>query len=134
MKISLALGNRDALTPQTARGCAGTNLALPGFGSLMAGRRVGYPQATLTVVAFALTVFFGLKFLAWGLKNWPAINDPETDPVETLRGLWRFGRWAFLGIALFAGNWLWALTTNISILRSVAAGRAAVKPPKLNLT
>lgn len=134
MKISLALGNRDALTLQTARGCAGTNLALPGFGSLMAGRRVGYPQAAITVVAFALTLFFGLKFLAWGVKSWPAINDPETDPVETLRGMWQVGRWAFLGVALFTGNWLWALMTNISILRSVSASREAVKPPKLNLT
>jgi len=131
MKISLALGNRDALTPQTARGCAGTNLALPGFGSLMAGRAVGYPQAVLTLVAFVLTLLFGVKFIVWGLKNWSALQDPLADPVETWLALWRGARWALLGIAMFAANWLWALATNIKILRAAASNERAAKPPKL---
>jgi len=131
MKISLALGNRDSLDRQTAQVCAATNFGLPGFGSIMAGRAIGYLQAVLTVGAFALTLFFGLKLLAWGLKNWSAINSPEADPVENLLSLWRIGRWAFLGIALFVGNWLWALLTNFSILRSASRKQDAAKPPKL---
>ena len=37
MKISLALGNPQALSRQTAWGCLTTNLAMPGFGSLVLG-------------------------------------------------------------------------------------------------
>jgi len=131
MKISLTLGNRNTLTPQTARGCAGTNLALPGFGSIMAGRAVGYPQAVITVIAFALTVVFGVKFMVWGVKNWAFLHDPEADPVETWTALWRQGRWAFLGCSLFAVDWLWALTTNFSILRVARKNETGAKPPKL---
>lgn len=132
MKISLAPGNREALSPQTARGCAATNLALPGFGSLMAGRAIGYVQAALTVVAFALTLFFGVKFILWGVMNWSHIYDPQADPVETMVALWRGARWALLGIALFAASWLWALATNIVILRAAPKNEGAGKPPKLN--
>lgn len=132
MKISLALGKREGLSRDTARGCVGTNLALPGFGSLMAGHAVGYAQAVLTVVGFGLTVLFGLKFLIWGLTHWSAIYGPEADPVETLTGLWRQGRWAFLGTALFALAWLWSLVTNAAILRSARRDDDAGKPPKLS--
>ena len=131
MKISLALGNRNALTPQTARGCAGTNLALPGFGSILAGRAIGYPQAVITVIAFALTVVFGVKFLVWGITHWSLLHDPEADPVETWTALWRHGRWAILGCMLFAAAWLWALTTNFSILRVARKNETRAKPPKL---
>ena len=131
MKISLALGNREALTPQTARGCAGMNLALPGFGSLMAGRAVGYVQAALTVVAFALTLFFGAKFVSWGLTNWSKFQDPEGDPIESLAALWRHARWPLLGIVLFCVSLLWAMRTNASIFRSIPKNEGAVKPPRL---
>ncbi|MCU0785078.1 MAG: hypothetical protein MUF81_13725 [Verrucomicrobia bacterium] len=131
MKISLALGNREALSPQTARGCVATNLALPGFGSLMAGRAIGYAQAVFTVVAFALTVVFGVKFILWGLMNWSKIHDPQADPVETMVAFWHGARWALLGMALFAVSWLWALATNASILRAAPKNEEAGKPPKL---
>ena len=49
MKISLALGPRRPLSRQTAWGCLTTNLALPGAGSLVAGRVSGYPQLALGV-------------------------------------------------------------------------------------
>ena len=52
-KISLALGQRQALSRQTAWGCFTTNLALPGFGSLVAGRISGYFQVALAMVGLA---------------------------------------------------------------------------------
>ena len=131
MKISLALGNREALSPQTARGCAATNLALPGFGSLMAGRRVGYIQAALTIVGFALTMLFGVKFILWYLGNWSNLNSSGADPLEMMMRVGHEVRWAALGIALFAVDWLWALTTNASILRPAPKNEDAGKPPKL---
>ena len=132
MKISLALGNREGLSPQTARGCVATNLALPGFGSLIAGRAVGYAQAAFTVVGFGLTLFFGLKFIVWYLANWATINGPQADPMETLTSIWRAVRWALLGIGLFAIAWLWALATNAAILRQARKTGEAAKPPKLD--
>jgi len=127
----LALGNRKALSPQTARGCAATNLALPGFGSLMAGRPVGYLQAALALVGFALTTLFGVKFFLWYLGNWASLNRPGADPLEMLMRVGHEVRWAALGIALFAVDWLWALATNASILRAAPKNEDAGKPPRL---
>lgn len=132
MKISLVLGNREGLTQQTARGCVGTNLALPGFGSLMAGRPVGYAQAVLTVVGFGLTLWFGSKAIIWFLTHWSTIYGPEADPVETMTGVWRATRWVWVGFAMVAFSWLWSLTTNATILRSALPDHDAGKPPKLN--
>jgi len=132
MKISLALGKREGLTRQTARGCAGTNLALPGFGSLLAGRAEGYAQAALTLAGFAVTVLFGTRFIVWYLTHWSAINDSGADPIETLLTLWRNVRWALAGIGLFAVAWFWGLATNAAILRDARRAEERAKPPRLN--
>ena len=131
MKISLVLGKREGLSQQTARGCVGTNLALPGFGSLMAGRPVGYAQAVLTVAGFGLTLVFGAKAIIWFLTHWSMIYGPEADPVETMTGVWRETRWVWAGFAMVALAWLWSLTTNAAILRSARKDDDAGKPPKL---
>jgi len=131
MKISLVLGNRERLTRQTARGCVGTNLALPGFGSLLAGRPVGYAQAALTVPGFGLTLVFGTKAIIWFFTNWSMIYGPEADPVETMTGIWRETRWVWAGFAMVAVAWLWSLTTNAAILRTAQKDDDANKPPKL---
>ena len=132
MKISLVLGNRNGLTRQTARGCVGTNLALPGFGSLMAGYPVGYAQAALTVAGFGLTLVFGAKAIVWFLTHWSMIYGPDADPVETMTGVWRETRWVWAGFAMVATAWLWSLMTNAAILRSARQDDDGNKPPKLN--
>lgn len=132
MKNFLALGNRIGLNRTTAHSCMGTNLALPGVGSLLAGRTVGYAQAALTLTAFVLTMLFGVKFLVWYLTHWSVINSPEADPVETLLSVWRQVRWALLGMGVFAVAWLWAMVTSVSILRQARRSEASVKPPKLS--
>ena len=120
------------MSVQTARGCAGTNLALPGFGSLMAGRKVGYPQAALTVVGFVLTMWFVVRFGIFVFKNWSALYGEQADPLQTLVEIWRAARWSLLGMVFFAISMLWAIGTNAKILRSAKAGREISKPPILN--
>ncbi len=132
MKTSSARATPEPLTAQTAKGCVATNLALPGFGSLMARRAVGYPQAALTVVGFGLTLWFGGRFVIYCLQNWSAVYDPEGDPLEKLTAIWFGVRWAFLGFVLVAASWLWSLTTNSALLHSARPPIASAKPPVLN--
>src|SRR5271155_3887472 len=131
MKISLALGPRQPLSRQTAWGCLTTNLALPGFGSLMAGRAVGYFQVFFCVVGLLLSFLFGVKFLYWGFKNWARLHDPEADPIETLQLIWAVGKLAFLGCGLFFFSFLWALATSLQIVASARNSGSAGAPPRL---
>ena len=130
MKISLALGPRGLLSRQTAWGCLTTNLALPGIGSLMAGRRVGYPQAILGFGGLAVSVLFGLPFIYWCLANWSRLYGDQADPVSSMAELWTRVRWASLGIVLFAAGWLWALATSCMILHQSQADSNI--PPRLD--
>ena len=131
MKISLALGERRPLSRQTAWGCFTTNLALPGFGSLVAGRVTGYPQALLGLGGVALTLVFGVQFIAWYLANWSRLQAPQADPVAAMGEVLMNGRWAFLSIGVFALGWLWALGTSWQILRSAKEAESANAPPIL---
>lgn len=131
MKTSSGNANPKPPSAQTARGMVATNLALPGFGSLLAKRAAGWPQAVLTVVGFALTSIFGVRFIIWFLQNLNTLYGAESDPVESLLALWRNVRWALLGIGLFAVSWLWSLSTNAEILRSARKLEAKEKPPVL---
>jgi hypothetical protein len=131
-KISLALGKRQPLSRQTAWGCFTTNLALPGFGSLVAGHVTGYAQALLAVGGLALTLIFGAQFLGWYVANWSRLQGAQIDPIEALAELWRAARWPFLGIGVFALGWLWALTTSWQILRSAKQTESANAPPRLS--
>lgn len=117
MKFSLRLGSAQHITRDNAWACCSTNLVLPGFGSLMAGRQTGYLQAALCVAGFFLTTVFGIKFVIWSVQHWSEIHDPEGDPGETLTALWHACRWALLGIFLFGLSWIWALITSWRILR-----------------
>jgi hypothetical protein len=131
MKTSSAPANPEPLSVQTARGCVGTNLALPGFGSLMAKRPAGWPQAALTVVGFLLTMIFGVQFVVWALRNMSNFYDPQSDPIETFAGIWLRLRWPLLGFGMVAISWLWTLNTNAAILRSAKHAAEPGKPPKL---
>jgi putative Mn2+ efflux pump MntP len=131
MKTSSANANPEPPSVQTARGMVAANLAVPGFGSLMAKRAAGWPQAALTIVGFALTSIFGVRFIIWFLQNLNTLYGAESDPLESLLDLWRNVRWALLGIGLFAVSWLWSLSTNAEILRSARKLEAKEKPPVL---
>ena len=70
MKISLALGKTRSLSRETALSCLTANLAMPGTGSLAAGRRSGYIELLLSFIGVVLTLVFGTRFLIWFAKNW----------------------------------------------------------------
>jgi hypothetical protein len=131
MKISLALGPRQALSRQTAWGCLTTNLTLPGFGSLVAGCRSGYFQATLAIGGLILTTLFGIRFILWAGANWSSLQRNDGDPFEALIKMWLAMRWAVLGIGLFAMGWLWALITSLRLLREARQAEQRPAPPRL---
>jgi len=104
---------------------------MPGFGSLLAGRRCGYAQAFLSIGGLALSVVFGVRFLVWSVANWSRLRDPEGDPFDSLLRMWSMGKWAFLGCAIFLLALLWALATSLQIVRSAKEGGPGNVPPRL---
>src|SRR5438105_1416041 len=131
MKISLALGPRRPLSRQTAWGCFTTNLAMPGFGSLVAGRIAGYPQAVLMMVGLVVSLLGVARAFTWYAANASHLSDPQADPITNLTAMWLAMRWAVLGLALFGLGWLWALITSLDILREAKRNEAAAVPPRL---
>lgn len=127
MRISLALGPRQTLSRQSAWGCFTTNLALPGFGSLTAGRVSGYPQAALGLTGVGMTMLFAARFFGWYLVNSARFSSDQGDPVANLVELWIQVRWPLLSIGVFAAGWLWALVTSLQILLE----SRRTEPPKL---
>ena len=62
MKISLALGQARPLSRSEAKGCLTANLALPGSGSLVAGRAVGYFQMAFYLAGFIISIIGAAGF------------------------------------------------------------------------
>ncbi len=132
MKISSAAAKGRPLSRQTAWGCFTTNLALPGLGSLMAGRRAGYVQVVLMGCGLVLTLAFGLRFMHWSLVNWSRLHSADADPWESLQAMWQVLRWALLGLGVFFTGWLWALGTSCQILRAAKSAERHDMPPRLS--
>jgi len=129
MKISLALGKREPLNRQTAWGCLTANLALPGCGSLVAGRISGYGQLAFAAAGLMLTVTFGTRFIFWYLANWSQLQQPsDMDPFGTMSEIWLHVRWALAGIAVFSAGWLWALGTSLHLLRQAKSPPVMTAP------
>jgi hypothetical protein len=131
MKISLALGPRRVLSRQTAWGCFTSNLALPGAGSLAAGRISGYAQLALGLGGMALSILLGIRFVVWYFANWSRLHDPYGDPLTSMGELWLALRWPLLGFGLFALGWLWSLATGLQIVQAAKAAEQKQVPPRL---
>ena len=130
-KVSLALGPRRPLSRQTAWGCLTTNLAMPGFGSLVAGRVSGYAQVALAIGGMTLTMIFGVRFIWWYVANWGRFHGGDADTMAALSEMWPFLKWPLLGFGMFAFGWLWALATSLQIVSSARADQSAAVPPRL---
>ena len=63
--------NHEVSSRQSAQGCFATNLAMPGLGSLVGGRKVGLLQLALCLSGLAVSLGFGVKL---GL-NWAARGE-----------------------------------------------------------
>ena len=117
MKIFSARANSESSAGETARGCFTTNLVIPGLGSLVGGRKIGYLQLVLCYIGQGITLVFGIRLIYWSLAHWPEIYHPNAeDPLATLREIWPQLRLPLLGILLFAIAWIWALLTSCRLL------------------
>lgn len=126
MKFVLATkgpGNRTE-----AWACVMANLALPGSGSLAAGKPIGYYQLGVTAFGFIVSVVTGIHLLQWMLGNWARINDSTGDPVANLVVIWQEIKWPLAGLAIFAMALLWAGITSLQIL---AAHPKNPVPPRI---
>lgn len=120
MKTFSAKRSPDLTPREAAQGCLTANLAVPGLGSIIAGRKVGFVQITMYLSGFALTSIFGVRFMFEVLSNWSAFYaefyGPDADALSAMGDLWHRTRWAFLGIALFAIALIWAFATSRALL------------------
>jgi hypothetical protein len=107
-----------------ARNCILLNqLATPGLGSIMAGRRLaGAGQLLVAVAGFVMICGW---FAVVAMNNYNnLVNDSPPQPSGWLGGA---------GAITFAASWLWALVTSLEIHHSVQpdADPPGV-PPRLN--
>ena len=129
MKISLALGPRRTLSPQTAWGCLTTNLALPGAGSLAAGRPIGYLQLALALLGVALTCLTTAHVAWWSFHNWDRLHSADVDGIEAMGEMWQAFRWPVFSLFFFALDWCWGLATGLELVREAKQAQA---PPRLS--
>jgi hypothetical protein len=117
---------RKLLTPDKARNAALLNqLATPGLGSLIAGRRLaGAGQLALAVAGFSFVILWFVAVMRqfYGLIE----GNVEVKPVGWI---------GLTGLVVFAAAWLWSLVTSISLIREARRNRAALfanpQPPPL---
>jgi hypothetical protein len=122
---------RRPLDRATAWGCLTSNLAIPGSGTIVAGRRTGYVQGALALAGMGLTTVYGVRFMTWYFANYARLQQNGTDPFMVMGELWLAVRWALLGMALFAIAWLWALGSSLAALIEARRAEAPRKPPIL---
>lgn len=108
--------------------CLIANAALPGTGSLMAGRRVGYLQLAIVFLGVLLTLVYGLRFIAWYFENRSLFDEPGQDPIAALTLLWQQLRMPLLGMALFAFGWLWAVVGTLILWLGARHGSGSGQP------
>ena len=88
-------------------------LAFPGLGTIMAGRRVGYLQAATMLAGFFLSMGFLVWFIVCALR-WA--GHQEWSEAE-FRAQYRPYNWALhWGLGLCAVSWIWALFSSVSLL------------------
>lgn len=117
MKGSLKLRPQRVLSRKEAWACFTANLALPGSGSLAAGRAVGYWQFAAAFASFALSVVAAIPMIQWALSGGlTASQSPMSDPMQNLSDLWIHMRWPLAGMTLFAGSIIWATMTSLDVL------------------
>ncbi len=117
MKIFSADAPRRVLDKRRAWACVAMNqLAFPGLGTLMAGRRAGYPQAVVMVTGFLL---FTGPFLWIIYRMMQALLQPNGDIGDSLDHYRHYWPWLALGGGLCGAAWVWSLWSGIAILRDV---------------
>ena len=99
-------------------------LAFPGAGTVLAGRRVGYIQATIMVVGFVLTMTYFLVMIGSILSFAANGSVSEADYHKQYQAY----TWALkYGLLLTTFAWCWSLASSVAIIRS-----AQKDPPVLS--
>ena len=98
-------------------------LAFPGAGTVMAGRRVGYIQATIMVAGFVLVMWYLFALIA-SVYNFAATAGMTEQQYRAQSE--RYAPAGKIGLALTVVAWLWSLVSSIMILRN-----AQKEPPIL---
>jgi hypothetical protein len=90
-------------------------LAFPGLGTLMMGRRVGFAQAAIMLAGFFLT----MGYLFWYLISAGRYAaNPNWDEAQ-FTSLYRPYKWSLCwGLGLCVVSWVWALFSSIAMLRA----------------
>jgi hypothetical protein len=91
-------------------------VAIPGCGSLLAGRTSGYLQLLTAMIGMGVSVYFGFKFIVWYVSNWAQMQQIQPDSAANFHELWLRIRWFLLGVGVFGAGWLWALGSSLGIL------------------
>src|SRR6185503_9296138 len=122
MKTSSGAPNRPlAKLPPAVLWAIINQLAFPGLGTLMMGRRVGYAQATIMLAGFCLSMGFLLWYLVCAGRY--AVN-PDWEEAKFF-SLYRPYKWAlYWGLGLCAAAWIWALFSSIAMVRAARASEA----------
>lgn len=81
-------------------------IAVPGLGSIIAGRRIGYVQALLALTGFGLT----LSWAMWAISEW---NRTKHVPIALE---WHLGV-GTVGALLFLAAWIWAFVSGTKVIR-----------------
>jgi len=110
MKTSSVKLAPPTIDKPTAWACALTNAAtLPGLGTLVGGRRVGFAQAACALVGFGLS----LGGLLGHLRVWYDTGEMPREFTASLAV-------ALVGLGLFGFAWLWALASSIRLHRQAS--------------
>ena len=129
MKGSFKLRPRRILSRGEAWACFTANLALPGSGSLAAGRAVGYWQMAASFIAFGVSVVTAIPMLEWAMSGGAAaMQSPSGDPFQQMADLWQHARWPLVGTCLFVASIAWATMTSMAILAESPKERI---PPRI---
>jgi len=119
MKLNLQLRAPRPLSRSEAWGCVTANLAVPGSGSLAAGRAVGYFQMALTLIGFIMTLVCAAGFFHWYFANANYIAQlQQDDPGAALQLFWHAMRGSLCGVALFVFALVWAGITSLQIVQA----------------
>ena len=110
------------LNRSKAWACVAINqLAFPGMGTIMAGRRSGYLQAAIMLAGFFLTMHFLLGCIMSIVQLIIHSQGGEVRYGEIIRPYAGAG---IVGLALCVTAWCWALISSIAIVRD------ATRPPQ----
>jgi hypothetical protein len=104
-------------------------LAFPGMGTIMAGRRQpGYAQATLMLTGFFLVIGFAVWFFWCSMQALTQLNWTEARFREAV---WGYAWVAIGGLGLCGVAWVWALVSSVQILQGAKPDSALRVPPRI---